>query len=157
MSVVIYPRYPEKCHKRTIRKTDCYTRTNIHNTKDFVLSAKIQILIHISKFFLSFLECVNLLRNTTTISEQCQQTQFNNNPNCKLKSGKDISLKKKNFHTTRQLVTLNATSYCDSYDYSGDSFQNTRHPLITLKPCILLRMWIIHARFTRHPLVTFLG
>ena len=140
MSVVIYPRYPEKCHKRTIRKTDCYTGTNIHNTKDFVLSAKIQNLIHISKFFFLFFECLNLLRNTTTISEQCQQRLLNNNQNYKLKSGKDISLKKKNFHTTRQLVTLNAASYCDSLGYSGDSFESTRHPLITLKPCILLRM-----------------
>ena len=32
------------------------------------------------------------------------------------------ALKKKNFHTTRQLVTLNAASYCDSLCYSGDSF-----------------------------------
>ena len=39
---------------------------------------------------------------------------------------------KKNFHTTRQLVTLNAASYCDSFGYSGDSFQNTRHQLIIL-------------------------
>ena len=38
---------------------------------------------------------------------------------------------KKNFHITRQLVTLNAASHCDSLGYSGDSFQNTRHPLIT--------------------------
>ena len=45
-----------------------------------------------------------------------------------------------NFHITRQLITLNAASHCDSLGYSGDSFQNTRHPLITLKPCILLRM-----------------
>ena len=65
------------------------------------------------------------------------------------------TLKKKNFRTTRQLVTLNAASYCDSYGYSGDSFQNTRHPLITPKPCILLRMWILQCLFTRHPLVTF--
>ena len=32
------------------------------------------------------------------------------------------ALKKKNFHITRQLVTLNAASYCGSYRYSGDSF-----------------------------------
>ena len=44
----------------------------------------------------------------------------------------EINLKKKNFYITRQLVTLNAASYCDSLGYSGDSFQNTRHPLITL-------------------------
>ena len=37
----------------------------------------------------------------------------------------------KNFHITRQLVTLNAASYCDSLCYSGDSFESTRHPLIT--------------------------
>ncbi len=39
--------------------------------------------------------------------------------------------KKKNFRRTRQLVTLNAASCCDSLGYSGDSFENTRHPLIT--------------------------
>ena len=50
------------------------------------------------------------------------------------------ALKKKNFHTTRQLVTLNAASCCDSCDYSGDSFQNTRHPLFPPKSCILLKM-----------------
>ena len=50
------------------------------------------------------------------------------------------ALKKKNFYITRQLVTLNAASYCGSYRYSGDSFQNTRHPLITPKCCNLLRM-----------------
>ena len=38
---------------------------------------------------------------------------------------------KKNFYITRQLVTLNAANYCGSLCYSGDSFQNTRHPLIT--------------------------
>ena len=38
---------------------------------------------------------------------------------------------KKNFYITLQLVTRNAASYCGSYRYSGDSFQNTRHPLIT--------------------------
>ena len=32
------------------------------------------------------------------------------------------ALKKKNFHITRQLVTLNAASNCDSFGYSGDSF-----------------------------------
>ena len=38
---------------------------------------------------------------------------------------------KKNFYITLQLVTRNAASYCDSYRYSGDSFDFTRHPLIT--------------------------
>ena len=39
---------------------------------------------------------------------------------------------KKNFYITLQLVTRNAASYCGSYRYSGDSFDSTRHPLITL-------------------------
>ncbi len=64
------------------------------------------------------------------------------------------NFEKTNFYTTRQLVTLNAASYCGSCDYSGDSFQNTRHPLVTQKYCILLRMWNIQGEFTRHPLVT---
>ena len=41
--------------------------------------------------------------------------------------------------------------------YSGDSFENTRHPLVTTKHPILLRMWNLQGKFTRHPLVTFLG
>ena len=65
------------------------------------------------------------------------------------------ALKKKIFYITLQLVTLNAASHCVSLGYSGDSFQNTRHPLITPKPCILLRMWDIEGWFTRHPLITF--
>ena len=32
------------------------------------------------------------------------------------------ALKKKNFHITLQLVTLNAASNCYSFGYSGDSF-----------------------------------
>ena len=32
------------------------------------------------------------------------------------------ALKKKNFRTTRQLVTRSAASDCDSFGYSGDSF-----------------------------------
>ena len=45
--------------------------------------------------------------------------------------GETNELEKKNFHTTRQLVTLSAVSCCDSLCYNGDSFRFTRHPLIT--------------------------
>ena len=57
--------------------------------------------------------------------------------NCGKPKNKSVKLmeviveKKKNFHTTRQLITRNAVSRCGITRYSGDSFQDTRHPLAT--------------------------
>ena len=43
-----------------------------------------------------------------------------------------LHLEKKNFYTTRQLVTLSVVIICASGNYTGDSFRCTRHPLVTL-------------------------
>ena len=43
-----------------------------------------------------------------------------------------LHLKKKNFYTTRQLVTHSVVITCTSSNYTGDSFRCTRHPLVTL-------------------------
>ncbi len=43
-----------------------------------------------------------------------------------------LHLKKKNFYTTRQLVTHSVVMICASENYTGDSFRCTRHPLVTL-------------------------
>ena len=43
-----------------------------------------------------------------------------------------LHLEKKNFYTTRQLVTHSVVMICASGNYTGDSFRCTRHPLVTL-------------------------
>ena len=43
-----------------------------------------------------------------------------------------LHLEKKNFYTTRQLVTHSVVIICASGNYTGDSFRCTRHPLVAL-------------------------
>ena len=49
-----------------------------------------------------------------------------------------VKRKKKNFCTTRQLVTLSVVRLLASESCSGDSFCFTHHPLVTLKRFIIL-------------------
>ena len=50
-----------------------------------------------------------------------------------------INIKKKNFYITLQLVTHSVVMFYMPMSYSGDLFQNTRHPLITIKWYIMLK------------------
>jgi hypothetical protein len=58
---------------------------------------------------------------------------------------------KKNFHKTRQLVTLSIVKTYVSELYDGDLFRFTHHPLITFKWHIMLIYNKLHSQFTRHP------
>ena len=50
-----------------------------------------------------------------------------------------INIKKKNFYTTRQLVTHSVVRFYMPMSCSGDSFRFTRHPLITIMWYIMLK------------------
>ena len=71
---------------------------------------------------------MNLFRNTTTISERCQQTQFNNNHYCKPKSGKDNSYSPKpmeiNYNqyviTTKYVINNNSPIIRVIHEDDGD-------------------------------------